>query len=458
MSRASHEHPRPPRALAQKIAQTIDALRALDAPLIVAASGGSDSTALLWLAAQSGCPVHAVHFQHHLRTEAHFDEGSVRGNARNWGAQCSVIHLRADELYAAQEGVQAAARARRYAALAALGRQEGAIVLTGHHVEDVFENLALRLEMGCGLAGAFGPKEWTTFEGARVHRPLLGWWKAELRALLQSEGVSWREDASNAETGYRRNALRHALAGVYASLERPERFAQSLVGVAREAWATKEDALVTSEPRRRFFPRDQLLASAAELTATGRLKSQAQRLGGRPRRETLARALEMLWHEQRGFLMDHRILYAIDALGITLHYAEDPRALLARLQAEETPTHRLREGAPLRLGDVELRLEGATPSGYALWVRPLMPGDKIPSPHSGRWVSASARLARDGVSREDRARAYLALFLPEQQSPQGAQEGLLVVHPGRKMAPLSPPLWESGAIWCTMARHGDLKD
>jgi tRNA(Ile)-lysidine synthase len=178
-------------------------------PIVVALSGGADSTALLLLLhrsrAELGCALHAVHVHHLVRgREADLD-------ARHCAALCAglAVPLAVEHLGGPPppgHSAEAWWRSERYARLAAARERLGAeAVATGHTLDDQAETVLLKLLRGSGPRGvaAVRPRH-----GAVV-RPLLGFRRAELRAWLASEGVGWREDATNADTDRPRGWIRH---------------------------------------------------------------------------------------------------------------------------------------------------------------------------------------------------------------------------------------------------------
>jgi tRNA(Ile)-lysidine synthase len=87
-------------------------------------------------------------------------------------------------------------------------------VWLGHQQDDIAENLLMRLARGSGTAGLAAPRPVQELPGRRVFlRPLLPLKKTEIEAALESVGVRWRRDASNAEPVYFRNRVRLAVVG-----------------------------------------------------------------------------------------------------------------------------------------------------------------------------------------------------------------------------------------------------
>lgn len=183
-------------------------LQGLPERLLVGLSGGADSVALLLLMLDSGAQVSAVHVNHGLRGEASDgDEAFVRALCEQHGVP--LYAYRADPPDDPGEGW---AREVRYGYFRQAMEASGADALVlAHHRDDQAETLLLHLMRGAGLNGLTGMSPDTEMEGMRVLRPLLAYSRAELRAYLMDKGQSWREDASNADPRYLRNAVRGEL-------------------------------------------------------------------------------------------------------------------------------------------------------------------------------------------------------------------------------------------------------
>lgn len=206
-------------------------------PLVAGVSGGSDSLALLHglvrLAPEAGLQLHVAHLDHGLRPDAGAaDAEFVAKTCAAWDVPCTVC--RADvAAYAAQGGwsLEDAARRVRYTFLAGVAATIGAdAVAVGHNADDQVETVVAHWLRGAGPAGLAGMAPWaplplpedaTTLASALgvpvaratpwLLRPLLNTWRSEITAYCASEGLTPREDASNADPAYRRNYLRHIL-------------------------------------------------------------------------------------------------------------------------------------------------------------------------------------------------------------------------------------------------------
>lgn len=181
-------------------------LAALPGKLLAGLSGGADSVALLLLLLDSGAQVTAVHVNHGLRgAESDGDEAFVRALCAE--RRVPLLVYRAEPPAHPSEGW---AREARYGFFrrAMQETQSDALVLA-HHRDDQAETLLLHLMRGAGLTGLTGMTASAAVDGMTILRPLLGVSRAELRAYLVQREQPWREDASNADARYLRNALRH---------------------------------------------------------------------------------------------------------------------------------------------------------------------------------------------------------------------------------------------------------
>lgn len=198
--------------------QTVDHAIAAFAPrlpLLVALSGGADSTALL-LACSQRWPdaVMAVHVNHGLQSVAADFE-------RHCVALCARLRVplqvqRVDARHASGQSPEDAARTARYASISAAQRTSAGFsaikdVALGQHADDQVETLLLALSRGAGLPGlASMPRRWER-DGLVWHRPLLKVRAADIRAWLTARGERWVEDPTNADERFTRNRIRARL-------------------------------------------------------------------------------------------------------------------------------------------------------------------------------------------------------------------------------------------------------
>ena len=197
--------PAPPGAFAARVAASLVGEGGVGegARLVVAASGGVDSTVLLRTLAGAGWPVVGVHVRHGLR-DASAEERFVRDLGRTLGVEVEVVPVEV-----APGNVQARAREARYAALAeAARRHRAAAVVTGHTATDQAETVLMNLVRGSGLRGLGGMAPRRDLSGVALVRPLLWATRAEVEAEAAARGWGWAEDPTNATGAHRRNRLR----------------------------------------------------------------------------------------------------------------------------------------------------------------------------------------------------------------------------------------------------------
>jgi len=182
------------------------AMIALPEPLLVAVSGGVDSVALLHALVRIGHKPVVLHFDHGWRAESGADAEFVRALARQFGLKFVAGKMRATS--AARGHREADARAARYAFFAKMAKRLGTPHLVlAHHADDQVETFLLQLLRGSGAAGR-GMDPVSEREGIVLHRPWLGVWKKEIVAYARRHKLTWREDATNADTRHRRNLIR----------------------------------------------------------------------------------------------------------------------------------------------------------------------------------------------------------------------------------------------------------
>jgi len=180
--------------------------------VLVGASGGADSTALLFclhrLAPRLGISLSVAHLNHGLRgAESDADEAFVRKLSKTLGLPFCSEALAKNELRSPTRGnLEEAARNARYDFLKRAARLAGASrIAVGHSRNDQAETVLLRLFRGSGIEGlaAIHP----VVEGA-VIRPLLECGRPDILGYLESRRIEFREDSSNRDLRFRRNRLR----------------------------------------------------------------------------------------------------------------------------------------------------------------------------------------------------------------------------------------------------------
>ncbi len=185
-----------------------------DDTLVVALSGGADSTSLLDLL--SNLPGYnlkliAAHLNHCLRgVESDADEQFCRKLSDSYGIPFELQRVDVKSL-ARSEGLnlEDAGRRARINFLDQIREKYCAVaVVTAHHSDDQAETILMRLLRGSGMTGLSGMQ----YRNQRGYcRPMLGLSRAQIERYLTERGLHWREDVSNQDTTFLRNRIRHEL-------------------------------------------------------------------------------------------------------------------------------------------------------------------------------------------------------------------------------------------------------
>jgi tRNA(Ile)-lysidine synthase len=217
-------------------------------PVLVALSGGADSSLLLHLLSDAsrelGFPLYAAHVNHNIRTdkyggEAARDESFCRELCEKLGVK--LFALSADVPSIAKENgksLETAAREARYAFFAEVMTEEGIKILaTAHNADDNLETQIFNLARGCGIDGICGIPEIRDFsavDGGKIVRPILSATKAEVIEYCSSHGFDFVTDSTNAEDDCTRNRIRHKIIPELIDLfGSPQRSAARLSRLAR---------------------------------------------------------------------------------------------------------------------------------------------------------------------------------------------------------------------------------
>ncbi|MDR2178523.1 MAG: tRNA lysidine(34) synthetase TilS [Treponema sp.] len=205
--------------------------------LLAAVSGGADSSAMLAalsrLREAGGFALRVAHVEHGIRPagESRGDARAVKALCAGLGLPCRVLIIPRGAVarYALRRGtgIEAAARRFRYRLLREEAARHGAgAIVTAHTGDDALELCLMRILRGSGPAGLRRmPFRREFFESRRdfrestarpgrlvLLRPLLAFSRADVEAYLMTRGISWRDDATNADERFLRNRIRHSLA------------------------------------------------------------------------------------------------------------------------------------------------------------------------------------------------------------------------------------------------------
>jgi tRNA(Ile)-lysidine synthase len=251
-----------PAALVERFRRDLEALEAGLDQLALAVSGGPDSVAMLLLAT-AALPgrVYAATVDHGLRLEAASEAAMVARLCEQLDVPHATLTI---DTPLQGASIQAQAREARYAQLLGWAAEVGAGALaTAHHADDQAETFLMRAARGSGAPGLAGIRArriatWFDHELAIV-RPLLGWRRAELRAIVDGAGAPFVDDPSNADIAYDRTRFRDLIAcnpeldvpSLAASAAHAAEAEQALVEIANREWLVRRR---WDEPQVAFDP------------------------------------------------------------------------------------------------------------------------------------------------------------------------------------------------------------
>ncbi|MGD1018586.1 MAG: tRNA lysidine(34) synthetase TilS [Verrucomicrobiia bacterium] len=174
--------------------------------LLVGVSGGPDSVALLDVLVKSGWRPHVCHLNHQLRGPASdADAEFVRTLATQYGLKNTIEWRKV-------AGDEDGARRARHEFFGKVAAETGIQKLAlAHTADDQAETFLLRLLRGAGVPGLVGIWPERQLGKLRVIRPMLKVRRAEVLEYVSTQRLKYREDASNADTRFTRNRIRHEL-------------------------------------------------------------------------------------------------------------------------------------------------------------------------------------------------------------------------------------------------------
>jgi len=176
--------------------------------VLLTVSGGKDSMTMLHLFRSANLLFSVAHCNFNLRgEEANKDEVFIRQYCNENNIEFYSVSFDTNE-YAQENGIsiQMAARDLRYSWFEKIRKENNyKFIATAHHKNDIAETMLINLTKGTGLAGLHGISN----KRDEIIRPLLCFDTAEIATYVKENDVQFRQDQSNSDTKYTRNAIRH---------------------------------------------------------------------------------------------------------------------------------------------------------------------------------------------------------------------------------------------------------
>ena len=225
-------------AVAQAVQQ---AVTAEDRTLLVACSGGADSLALTaatrWVADRQGTPYGVIIVDHRLQPGSGDIAEETHRQLQSFGV--ADVTVTSVDVTMSGQGVEAAARAARYAALDAEASRRDATVLLGHTLDDQAETVLLGLARGSGTRSLAGMRP----RSGRYLRPLLELRRAVTEQACAEWGLRWWQDPHNLDRSFARSRVRHQVLPTFEEAAGPGIAA----ALARTARLARDDADLLDE-------------------------------------------------------------------------------------------------------------------------------------------------------------------------------------------------------------------
>lgn len=217
-----------------------------DETVVVAVSGGADSTALLLALAELKnynklyTSVCVAHFDHRLRKSSSKDAKWVADLSAKLGFKSVIGRAKVLE---SDDNLEQAAREARYAFLERTAKRVSAnYVLTAHTMDDQAETVLLRLMRGSaslGLGGMEALRPLAKNSSIKLVRPLLWARRAETEAYCRLRKIQFLSDEMNDDLSFARVKVRKQLLPLMQSFNN-----RIVEAISRTATQLREDGAV----------------------------------------------------------------------------------------------------------------------------------------------------------------------------------------------------------------------
>jgi len=182
----------------------------LNQDFIVGVSGGSDSLALCFLtkiySIKKLLNVNYYIVDHRLRINSSIEAQSVKNLLKKYNISSDILKWFGKKPI---NNIQSIARNKRYSLLINQAKKSNINnILTGHHIDDLYENFFIRISRGSGLKGLVSFSEKTQRDNVNIIRPLLSFDKKDLNYVTSKVFQSFIEDPSNENNKFKRVRIR----------------------------------------------------------------------------------------------------------------------------------------------------------------------------------------------------------------------------------------------------------
>jgi tRNA(Ile)-lysidine synthase len=173
--------------------------------VLLAFSGGVDSTALFHLLLEHHIAFDIAHVNYHTRSSSDEEESNAESLAKRHNLHCYTHSCRLGGI-----NFEHRAREERYRFFGYLMKKHGyTYLLTAHQLNDRLEWLMMQMCRGSGLPEMLGIRSHDRRDEIEILRPLLEWDRDSIEGYLADHDIPHYLDQSNADERYTRNFFRH---------------------------------------------------------------------------------------------------------------------------------------------------------------------------------------------------------------------------------------------------------
>ena len=193
-----------------QIYRKFENILSLNQDFIVGVSGGSDSLALCFLSKiysiKKSCNAYYYIVDHRLRKNSSIEAQSVKKLLKKYNIKSDILKWYGKK---PTSNIQSLARNKRYSLLINQAKKLNIkTILTGHHIDDLYENFFIRISRGSGLNGLVSFSEKTLRDKVNIVRPLIGFEKKHLNYITTNVFKSYIEDPYNEDNKFKRVRIR----------------------------------------------------------------------------------------------------------------------------------------------------------------------------------------------------------------------------------------------------------
>ncbi len=173
--------------------------------VVVALSGGVDSSILFHVLKKAGYDVIVAHVNHKKRQESEMEEEKIIELCKRTNTPYEILHLEKID-----KNFEAKAHKKRYSFFIDVCKKHNAeYIATAHHQDDNVETIIMNILGGSNIYGYGGIAKELIIDDIHIVRPLLACSKESLYEYAKEENIIYYEDITNASDDYLRNRIRH---------------------------------------------------------------------------------------------------------------------------------------------------------------------------------------------------------------------------------------------------------